>query len=459
MKNGKRNKTSNNGEQAEAARSHGISSRFQLTETNITGEKDIRTFVQALSEGESETISDISDTVRESPKSNSVEIQTSFIDANFQRLSKDKEYDSDKVNEQDNNILEDLDISWKDRVEPFIRNNFHETKTETDFKEPSVIANELHLDLETDVESIHSHGSSKRSNRASARDERSERLEALNNEGGEKAKADRRLTGKSDRSERSQSSSGQRFDRKDEAIYRGQRSSRSEERSSRSNRNETDVYSAKSPTECDRHSQMSGRSNRSCERGHDLNDTERFSPRGKGSNSYSDQRSQRSNQSGQLSERSERSEERRHYSDRSQAARSDRLGSARSHKSDGVRSHRSEDVKSHRSEDAKSHRSEGPKSNRSEGAKSHRSGGANSYRSNGRSEGAKSHRSDSSEGRQSQKSERSQRSRKDEGQRSHRKTSEDKMVFYFCFMYHIQQSPANKTTVCAKVRRSSVLTE
>ncbi|XP_060551777.1 pre-mRNA-splicing factor CWC22 homolog [Ruditapes philippinarum] len=389
-----------------------LDNETDFKETPSTGIKHLGTLEHVSSEGEGETLSEISEAVKESPKFNSVEIQTSFIDNNHHYLpQKTIEHDCDKEKDQGNNILDDLDTSWKDRVEPFIRNNFGEVNTEEGFAaKDNEVRNELHLNLETDRESVQSQRSSKRSYRDSAREESSEndKQDSIRNEVfRDKSKFEERITRTSDRSEKSQASLGQRFDRKDESVYRDQGSSRSVDRSSRSGRNETKDLSARSPSASDRNSHRSGRSKRSSDRGHNLNETEGFSPRGQRSNSprYSDQRSQKSyrseNRSGHLSNRLDVSDKERQNTHRSQ--------DAKSHRSDGGKSYRSEEVKSHRSD--------GSKSQRSEDAKSYRS------------DSVKSQRSNSSEGRLSQKSERSQRSsRKDEGQRSDRRTSEEKML-------------------------------
>ncbi|KAL4217695.1 hypothetical protein ACF0H5_022436 [Mactra antiquata] len=78
------------------------------------------------------------DTDKDSGRFNSVEVQTSFIDLKTEPFKVPE-------NENDDNVLDNLDTSWKDRVIPFIQN---EEFNDDDGK--GKVADELHLDLNTD---------------------------------------------------------------------------------------------------------------------------------------------------------------------------------------------------------------------------------------------------------------------------------------------------------------------
>ncbi|XP_045182269.2 dentin sialophosphoprotein-like [Mercenaria mercenaria] len=347
-------------------------------------------FVKVSTDEESENVSEISETVSDSLKFNSVEIQTSFIDVNFQDVPHNSKHNSDRINDQDDNILDDLDVSWKDRVKPFMQNNFGETENVDGLEKDTADLNELHLDLDSDAGSVQSQRSSKGSSRNTARDEQSEkseqvrkRTETLNDERINKFGTVDRNTERSlnsERSERSQSSSRRRYDQ--EMSDRDHRSSRSEDQSSRSNSKPSrqspeylekgQPFAKSNQPESEKRSDtdlLSSRSHKSYERDQNFFETEKFSPRGQRSNSskHSDSRSQKSHRSekgseGQLSHRSDRSEGKRHNSNRSEGPVSHRSDKSDDRKSQ--QSQRSRHNEGHRSQRTVSEEEMHPKQSR-----------------------------------------------------------------------------------------------
>lgn len=320
-------------------------------------------------------------TVNASPKFNSVEIQTSFIDINTQSLPDKLKKESEEVSDKEENFLEDLDTSWKDRVEPFLQNNFGEPESMVELKKDGPNADELHLDLDIDTESLHSLKSSQLSSKNTERledypvltansDDSVKRKGPSDNEkenGFEYEKTESsRKTKMSGKSERSDSSSRRKNNKGDELTHSGQRSSRSDEFSSESRKRASKTSQRSIEREVLPHSswsdkrsekdQLSNRSDKSSGRSQRLLDTERFSPRGQRS-SNSESGSKRSRESekgleGQLTHRSDRSDgggKTSHRSDGSLSHRSDRSGDRKSQSSQ--RSRQGEGQKSERSEE------------------------------------------------------------------------------------------------------------
>lgn len=254
----------------------------------------------------------------------SVEIQTSFIDVcpQTERLTTPQDQDSDSEN-----VLEDLDVSWKDRVVPFLENDFN-PKPDT---QSSV--EDLHLALESDRGSLTSFQSAKTidSKKSSYNENDITRLGDNNiaNTGlvseSEKEPKNTDKAALSDRSEQSAKSrvsktSGHRIpersqEPKERKLSRGTEKNGLESELPNTARSDKSHKSDKS-----RHSDRSGRSVEK-ER-HDLETRSERSDRCKGQRSRSDSRneavmSDRSNRSeGRRSGKSDRSVEKEFVSNR-----------------------------------------------------------------------------------------------------------------------------------------------
>lgn len=364
----------------EHSRKMSVSKNFKENDHIVT-DLPIKTKAGVVSGESDESLLEIPRNVNESPKYNSVEIQTSFIDVNFENLPGRLKKESEKVIDKEENFLEDLDTSWKDRVEPFLQSNFRESMAE--MKKDGPNADELHLDLDIDTESMQSQKSSRRSSKNTERfedypvltaksDDSVKRKGPSDNEnhiGFEYEKTESgRKTSVSGKSERSDSSSRRKNNNGDELTHSGQRSSRSDDYSSESRKRTSKRPQGSIEREelphrswSDKRSekdQLSNRSGKSSGRSQRSLDTERFSPR--------DQRSSSSEISESGSKRSRGSERRlegqlTHRSDRSDG------GGKISHRSDGSLSHRSDrsgDRKSQSSQ--KSRQGEGQRSERTE---------------------------------------------------------------------------------------------
>ena len=88
------------------------------------------------------------------PSCHSVEIQTSFIDTNYQSVDSVKSNKSGQHQSEDSgdNFLDNVDTSWKDRVEPFLENNFDCKKASERIENES--NEDLMLKLDSDRESL-----------------------------------------------------------------------------------------------------------------------------------------------------------------------------------------------------------------------------------------------------------------------------------------------------------------
>lgn len=253
----------------------------------------------------------------------SVEIQTSFIDVcpQTERLITPQDQDSDSEK-----VLEDLDVSWKDRVVPFLENDFN-PKPDT---QSSV--EDLHLALESDRGSLTSVQSAKTIDRKKSYNENDYTRLGDNNiantelvSESEKEPKNTDKAALSDRSEQSaksrvSKSSGRRISErsqepKERKLSRGTEKNGLESELPNTARSDKSHKSDKS-----RHSDRSGRSVEK-ER-HDLETRSERSDRCKGQRSRSDSRneavmSDTSNRSeGRRSGKSDRSVEKEFVSNR-----------------------------------------------------------------------------------------------------------------------------------------------